>query len=56
MHSYYLAKFLSKNKIYIDLYYYVDNNKPKLDEVFDEESLKYINFFKSNIQELYGFL
>ena len=48
MHSYYLAKFLSKNKIYIDLYYYADNTKPKLDEVFDEESLKYINFFQIN--------
>lgn len=46
MHSYYLAKFLSKNKIYIDLYYYVDNNKPKLDEVFDKDSIKYLNFFQ----------
>ena len=46
-HSYYLAKYLAKNKIYVDLYHYVLCDQPLVEnlEGFDKEELKYITNF-----------
>lgn len=43
-HSYYLCKYLARQKVYIDLYHTTkDNSSPKLDRVFSNEELKYIH-------------
>jgi len=46
-HSYYLAKYLAKNKIYVDLYHYVLCDQPLVENLkgFDKEELKYITNF-----------
>ena len=43
-HSYYLAKYFAKNKVYVDLVHYNDSNYNIVDlEFFSEEEKKYIN-------------
>ena len=44
-HSYYLAKYLAKNKVEVNLYHCVPNDKPLVEhlEGFTNEELKYIN-------------
>lgn len=42
-HSYFLAKFLAKNKIYVDLFHYKDIHNSDLPDPFLEEELRYIN-------------
>lgn len=45
-HSYFLAKFLAKNKIFLDLFYYVDIHNINLPDPFTEEELCYINLIE----------
>jgi len=46
-HSYYLAKYLAKNKIYVDIYHFVNFNESIVSnlEGFEKEELEYINHF-----------
>ena len=45
-HSYFLAKYLAKNKIKIDLYHYIAITKKDLPSPFSEEELKYIDLIE----------
>ena len=46
-HSYYLAKYLAKNKIHVDLYHYVPYDKTLVEDLegFSETEVEYIDNF-----------
>lgn len=44
-HSYFLAKYFAKNKVFVDLYHYKDINVGNLPCPFTKEELDYINVF-----------
>lgn len=54
-HSFYVAKFLAKNKVYVDLYYYVDIRNTDIQDPFDEKELKFINIIKVDYPKLRKF-
>ena len=45
-HSFYLAKFLSKNKIYVDVYHYIETETMSINSIFNKDELKYLKFFQ----------
>ena len=57
-HSYYLAKYLAKNKVEVELYHCVSNDKPLVEvlEGFTEEELKYIRHHCFYFPKLDSFL
>ena len=46
-HSYYLAKYLVKNKVHVDLYHFVPHNEPLVEKLegFSNDELQYITHF-----------
>lgn len=46
-HSFFIAKYLAKNKVYVDLYHYHENKEHDIHklEIFSEEEKKYIRSF-----------
>jgi glycosyltransferase involved in cell wall biosynthesis len=45
-HSYYLAKYLAQNGVYVDLYHFIPNGKENLSVPFSVDELMYINLIK----------
>jgi glycosyltransferase involved in cell wall biosynthesis len=53
-HSYYLTKYLAKNRVEVELYHFVANDKPLVEELkgFTKEELKYITHHCFNFPKL----
>lgn len=45
-HSYYLAKYLAREKIFLDLYHYIPSDNKKLAVPFSDKELKYISLYE----------